>query len=149
MNINQSGLDIIKEFEGLRLRAYKDSVGVLTIGYGHTSRAGLPKVISNMEITEDQAEDILRNDLGIFEKGVESVIGVKMDSLSENQFSALVSLAYNIGIPALRNSSIAVFIRLGNLEEAGKHILYWNKAGGRILPGLVRRRKAEYDLYNS
>lgn len=149
MNINQDGLDIIKEFEGLRLRAYRDSVGVLTIGYGHTSRAGAPRVISGMEITDDQAEAILRQDLNIFEQGVVAVIGTKLDSLSSNQFSALVSLAYNIGVPALRNSSIATFIRLGNLEQAGKHILFWNKAGGKILPGLVRRRKAEYDLYTS
>ena len=136
MKINQKGLDIIKEFEGCILKAYKCPAGVWTIGYGHTEG-----VHNGMVISKDQAEDLLKVDVKIFEDGVEQLL--RKAPTTENQFSAYVSLSYNIGLGAFGKSSTLREHIAGNYQLAENKILLWNKAGGRVLAGLIRRRKAE------
>lgn len=135
MKINDAGLKLIKSFEGCRLTAYQDSVGVWTIGYGHTSG-----VKQGQKITQAQADDFLKKDIAKFEKVVNSI---KQD-FNENQFSALVSFAYNCGTGNLNK------LCLGRTKaEIGSKMLLYNKAGGKVLAGLTRRRKAENALYNT
>ena len=132
---------MIKQFEGLRLRAYQCAAGVWTIGYGHTSG-----VKPGMSITAAEAENLLRGDLQKFENAV-GTLGLQ---LTQNQFDALVSFAFNVGIAALRGSTLLRLIRSGASETAIRTAFgMWVKAGGKTLPGLVRRRKAEADLYFS
>ena len=145
MKINDEGLELIKLFEGLRLKAYKCPAGVLTIGYGHTGKDVKP----GMVITEEQAEELLRQDLERFEEGVENLVEVE---LNENQFSALVSLAYNIGLGNFKRSTLLKLINKGNqneLEAVHSQFKRWVWAGSQILPGLQRRREAEFDLYST
>lgn len=136
MKINDAGLKLIKSFEGCRLKAYQDSVGVWTIGYGHT--AG---VKAGQQITQAQAEELLKHDIAKFETAVNKLNSV---DFNENQFSALVSFAYNCGTGNLNK------LCLGRTKaEIGSKMLLYNKAGGKVLAGLTRRRKAENELYNT
>jgi GH24 family phage-related lysozyme (muramidase) len=144
--INDAGLEIIKHFEGRKLQAYQDSVGIWTIGYGHTSAAGAPQVRAGMTITEQQAEDILKQDLGLFEAGVRDRVKVPLNS---DQFSALVSFAFNVGLGALGNSTLLRKLNAGDYAGAANEFTRWVKAGGATLPGLVRRRDAERALFLS
>lgn len=140
--INQAGLDLIKSFEGLRLKTYRCAAGVLTVGYGHTG----PDVHPNTHITLQEAEALLKGDLDQFEAGVEKAVG---PNTTDNQFAALVSLAYNIGLGAFLRSTVLRQHRAGNYKLAAASFLMWVKGGGRTLPGLVRRRAAERALYLS
>lgn len=143
MRTNAAGIALIKKFEGVRLKAYKCPAGVWTIGFGHTG----PDVYAGLEINERVAEQLLIGDLLKFEHGVEELLdGVPA---SFNQFSAMVSLAYNIGLGAFAKSSVLRHHRQGNLPIAAEAFLLWNKAGGAVLPGLTRRRMAERGLYLS
>lgn len=144
--INASGLEAVKHFEGLRTTAYRDAVGVWTIGYGHTSMAGPPPVFAGMTITEAEAEAILAQDLDIFERGVANALTMTTNS---DQFSAMVSFAFNLGVGALRSSTLLRRHNAGNFSEAANEFLRWVYADGEILPGLERRRKAERALYLS
>jgi GH24 family phage-related lysozyme (muramidase) len=135
---NAAGLDLIKTFEGLKLNAYKDIVGVWTIGYGHTATAKQGQVI-----TQAQAETLLRQDLKRFENYVNSLPGA--DKLNDNQFSALVSLAFNVG--SFGNGLKTAIAT--NPEQVPYWIEKYNMAGGKVIPGLTRRRKAEAALYES
>lgn len=146
-NVNQAAIDLIKEFEGFRANAYHDAVGVWTIGYGHTSRAGEPKVKPGMRITRAEGERILKKDVAKFAAGVERVLGDDADKLNDNQFGAIVSFAYNVGIGNLKRSSVLKAIRRGDLDAVPAKLKLWNKAGGKVLNGLVRRRKAEGELF--
>ena len=146
-NVNQAAIDLIKEFEGFRANAYRDAVGVWTIGYGHTSRAGDPKVKPGMRITRAEGEHILKKDVAKFAAGVERVLGDDADKLNDNQFGAIVSFAYNVGIGNLKRSSVLKAIRRGDLDAVPSKLKLWNKAGGKVLKGLVRRRKAEGELF--
>ena len=137
--INQAGLDLIKRFEGLRTKTYYCPASVLTIGYGSTG----PHVKKGMEISEARAEELLREDLSRFEKAVAE----KCPKATDNQFSAMVSLAFNIGIAGFNRSTVAKRHNAENYEGAARAFLMWNKAGGRVLAGLVRRREAEAELY--
>ena len=139
--INAAGIDLIKSFEGLRLDSYRCSANVATVGYGHTG----PDVRIPMTITEERAEELLREDLARFETGVEALIG--STPTNDNQFSALVSLAFNIGLGALATSTVLKRHKLGNKLGAANAILMWNRGGGRVLKGLMRRREAERKLY--
>lgn len=139
MKLSNTGLQLIKEFEGVRLRAYKDAVGVWTIGYGHTK-----SVTPGMHITMERAEQLLKEDLDIFEKGVENLVQVP---LNQNQFDALVSFAFNVGLGALGRSTLLRYLNKGQYATASKEFPRWNKAGGRVLKGLTRRREAEMDLF--
>lgn len=141
MRVNGAGIAIIKKFEGCKLKAYRCPAGVLTIGYGHTG----PDVHDGKKITEDEAEALLRADLEKFEEGVTKLIGAM--PVTENQFSALVSLAYNIGLGNLKASSPLMYHKAKNYKQAAISFGLWNKANGKVLKGLERRRKAEADLY--
>lgn len=144
--INQAALDLIKEFEGLSLAAYLCPAGVWTIGYGHTSRAGEPKVTPGMTIGEDRAEAILRRDLRVFEDAVDRAVNRPM---TENQRGAFVSLCYNIGAGAFAKSTAVKRFNAGDVHGAAEAMTWWNKAGGKVLRGLVRRREAERALFLS
>lgn len=143
MQTNEAGLELIKMFEGLRLEAYVDAVGIWTIGYGHTQG-----VAPGMVITEEQAEAFLRQDLSDAEAAVSRYVKVR---LNDNEFSALASLVFNIGSGNFQRST--VLRRLNNEDRVGAAdaIEWWNK--GRVngvltsLPGLVRRRAAEKALF--
>ena len=154
MKTNQAGLDLIKEFEGWRANAYLCPAKVWTIGYGHTSAAGSPRVTKGMAISKAEGESILKQDLGKYEAGVVNAIGQNaMARVNENQFSACVSLCYNIGPGAFRKSSVAKRIRAGEMDKAAANFLLWNKAtvnGKRkVLKGLTRRREAEKALFET
>ncbi len=137
--INEAGRDLIKRFEGCRLKAYRCPAGVWTIGYGHTGAS----VKEGLLITQHQADIILESDLTKFEEAVEEW----MPGASSNQFSALVSFAFNLGINALIKSTLRKKFLAADVGGAADEFLRWNKAGGKVLPGLVKRRKAERELF--
>ena len=140
--INAAGLALLKSFEGLRLKAYRCPAGVWTIGYGTTAN-----VREGQVITEQQAEGFLKADLAKFEAGVERLLAGA--TVNENMFSACVSLAYNIGLNAFAGSTVLKRIKLGNKIGAANAFEMWVRGGGKILPGLVRRREAERKLFLS
>lgn len=146
MNMTVEGLALIKRFEGLRLDAYRDAVGVWTIGYGHTSIAGTPAVRAGLRISESDAHEILARDVETFAQGVRDAVTV---DLSPQQFSALVSFAYNVGLGGFRRSSVLAAINKRDFDAVPRRLNLWAKAGGRVLPGLVRRRAAEGALFMS
>ena len=140
-HINSSGLRLIKSFEGLRLKAYQDAVGIWTIGYGSTRG-----VKSGMAITEAEAERLLKEDVRRFEQAVNSAVKVP---INDNQFSALVSFSFNVGSQALRSSTLLRLLNQRDYSGAANQFPRWNKAGGRVLAGLTRRRNAERALFLS
>lgn len=137
--VNKAGLDLIKSFEGLELKAYQDSVGVWTIGYGHTEGVKRGDVITRVE-----AERIFEEDINKFAASVESLIH---HAVTENQFAALVSLAFNVGIGNFTKSTLLKMVNSGHPQAAAEQFLVWNRAGGQVLNGLTRRRKAERALF--
>jgi len=141
MKINQKGIDIIKKYEGLFLASYICPGNVWTIGYGHTKTAK-----RDMTISEEQAESLLKQDLEQFEKNIASL---KLP-FNDNQFSALVSFAFNVGFGNLSSSTLLKKARI-NVNDATirDEFARWNKAGGKVLNGLIARRKSEADLYFS
>lgn len=142
MKINQNGLNLIKVSEGCRLTSYKDGGGILTIGYGHTG----PDVLENQTITQEQADIFLQNNISQFEDGVTKLVKV---SINENQFSALVSFAYNLGLGALKRSHLLQRVNESKFLEAGNEFLKWDIDGGKVVKGLTRRRRAEVKLFLS
>ncbi len=146
--INQTGVHLIEEFEGLskkladgRIAAYLDCVGVPTIGYGHTKN-----VHPGLIITQEQAEEFLHQDLRVAEAGVQHLVKV---SLNDNQFAALVSFTFNLGTGALAQSTLLHDLNAGNYSAAADQFLRWNHAGGQVVAGLTRRRQAERKLFLS
>ena len=140
MKTSNYGIDLIKQFEGLRLTAYKCAAGVWTIGYGHT--AG---VREGQTITEEEAENLLRYDLQTFEVGVSQVVKV---FLHQHQFDALVSFAFNVGLTAFRQSTLLCRLNGGeSAERVAAEFLRWNKAGGKVVEGLTRRRERESEIF--
>ena len=139
MRTSSKGVSLIKSFEGCRLKAYKCPAGVLTIGYGHTVG-----VKEGDTITQEQADEYLRNDLAKYEKAVLNYYGIY--HFNQNQFDALVSFTYNCGVGNLKN-----------LTQSGKRtiaqisvkLLLYNKAGGVVLRGLQRRRAAEKEIFDT
>lgn len=143
MKTSQAGIDLIKSFEGLVLQAAPCPAGILTIGHGHTG----PDVYIGLRITQEFAEDLLRQDLARFERGVERMLdGVET---SQAQFDSMVSLAFNIGLGAFQRSSVLRHHRAGNRLSAAASFMLWVKAAGRTLTGLLRRRNAERRMYLS
>ena len=140
MNISKQGIELIKQFEGCRLTAYKCPAGVLTIGYGHTGK----DVHYQDVITKEQAEKLLKKDLMFFEMFVSRCVKVP---LNQNQFDALVSFAYNIGITAFKNSTLLKLLNQFEYDKAADQFKRWKYANGKILLGLARRRQAEEDLF--
>jgi len=144
MLTNQAGIELIKEFEGLRLRAYLCPANVPTIGYGTTVYPNGRKVQMGDQITAEQAEEYLRSDLRAFERNAESMLRV---SVNENQFAALVSFSYNVGSESLRRSTMLRFINDNRFADAAGEFARWNMAAGKPLAGLTRRRAAERELF--
>jgi len=134
---------ITEPSEGKRLHAYRDCVGVWTIGYGHTSRAGAPHVSPGLRISDAEADEILSRDLGAFERGVAVALVKAKGEILQREFDALVDLAFNIGLGAFRSSSLLRAYLAGDKQRAAEKFLDWTKAGGRVVHGLVARRKRE------
>jgi lysozyme len=139
MHISEEGLDLIRRFEGLRLDAYRCPAGVWTIGYGHTG----PDVAEGDRINEACAEALLLTDVLRLEDGVARSAGV----CAQGQFDALVSFAFNLGLGALRSSTLLKLHKIGQHKLAAAEFARWIHAGGRKLPGLVKRRAAEAERY--
>lgn len=144
METNDKGISLIKEFEGLRLQAYKDIAGIWTIGHGHTLTAR-----QGMEITNERAHELLKSDLKATEDGVNRALGDV--PTTHHQFSAMVALAYNIGVGAFKDSTVLREHKKGNHDTAAQAFLMWDKAtiNGKLtqVAGLKRRREAEAELY--
>lgn len=148
MKTNRAGIDLIKQFEGLRTTAYIDPVGVLTIGYGTTSAAGVGTITKGMKITAERAEEMLVDSLPKYEAGVMRAL---KRSPNENQFSAMVSFAYNVGEGAFAGSSVCKLFNAGNAQGAADAFRLWKygTVNGKkvVLDGLVKRREAERQLF--
>lgn len=142
--ISAHGLEKLKQWEGLKTKAYQDSGGVWTIGYGHTAMAGQPKPYKGMVITEREAEEILLRDLSQYENAVEQSVKVK---LNDNEYAALVSFTYNVGIAAFKNSTLLKKLNNGNFDSVPGELMKWVKAGSKRVQGLVNRRRAEGYLW--
>jgi lysozyme len=142
--INQKGLDLIKEFEGFEKVAYLCPSGVITIGYGLTFYPDGRKVRMGDRITKEEAERLLKIIVQTFAEVVSRAVKVP---LTNNQFSALVSLCFNIGIGAFQNSTLVRVLNQGNYSEAANQFLRWNRGDGKVLAGLVRRRTRERELF--
>lgn len=142
MNISQNGVNLIKSFEGLRLTAYKavSTETYYTIGYGHYG----PDVKKGSTITEKQAEDMLKDDLLLYVDAVNANVSRK---INQNQFDALVSFTYNVGIYAFKTSTLLKRVNAYRDADVPYEFSRWNKSGGVVLAGLVTRRKKEADLY--
>jgi len=143
--INQAGLDIIKEFEGLRLTAYLCPNDVPTIGWGHTKTV-LLKDVGFKSISELEAEKLLRKDVSEAEAAVFRAVNVPT---TDNQFSALVSWTFNLGSGNLRRSTMLKRINENHLEVVPYEMKRWNRSGGKVLAGLRRRRAAEATLFTN
>ncbi|MES2904561.1 MAG: lysozyme [Pseudomonadota bacterium] len=137
--IGPKGLALIKRFEGLRLNAYKCPADVATIGYGSTGQ----HVRMGMTITEAEAEKLLLDDLDRFERGVVNLAG----TTTAGQFSACVSLSFNVGLGAFATSTLLKKHLAGDYQGAADQFLRWNRAGNKALAGLTARREAERALY--
>jgi lysozyme len=144
MKTSNAGIAFIKRWEGVRLSAYQCSAGVWTIGVGHTAAMGNPKPVSGMRITEQEAEDILRRDLNSIERDIDAVVDVR---LNQRQFDTLVSFVFNVGIGAFRKSTLLKKLNAGRYDEVPSELMKWNRAGGKVVQGLVNRRKAEADFW--
>lgn len=140
--IGKAGLDLIKDFEGWKDTAYICPAGVLTIGYGSTG----PHVKAGMKITQERGEELLREDLDRFEKAVTRLVTVP---LRQNQYDALVSFAFNVGISALERSTLLKRVNARQFDLAFGEFAKWNRAAGKPLAGLTRRRAAEAALFRS
>ena len=139
MNISQEGLSLIKKFEGCEYNAYKCAAGVLTIGYGHTEG-----VKEGDLVTQQEADELLKKDVEIFEEEVMKAVTVPMH---QHQFDALISWTFNLGGANLNASTMLKVLNQGAYEDVPAQIRRWNKAGGKVLDGLTRRRLAESLLF--
>lgn len=139
MKISQEGISLIKKFEGCELEAYQDAVGIWTIGYGH-----IKGVKEGMTITKQQAEEMLVHELTEYEQHVLNQVSISLDQC---MFDALVSWTFNLGPTNLSSSTLLKVLNSGDYEGVPAQIKRWNKAGGKVLEGLVRRREAEALLF--
>ena len=140
MKLTAEGIALIKSYEGLRLTTYLCPAGKPTIGYGHTGS----DVTIRVTITNTHADKLFESDINRFAIGVKSLLKKK---LNDAQFSALVSFAYNCGLGALANSTLLKCVNDGKLASAALEFAKWNRGGGKVLPGLVKRRGAEAKLF--
>ena len=139
MKPSEAGLALIRQFEGLRLSAYKCPAGVPTIGYGTTKGVKMGQTI-----TREEADRLLLEDAQRYADRITELVKVK---LSQHQFDALVSFVYNVGPSAFAGSTMLRLINQGLYADAARQFQRWNKAGGEVMPGLTRRRAAERDLF--
>ena len=141
MKIGYEGLKMIKHFEGLELNAYQCAAGVWTIGYGHTKG-----VQQGMVISEETADEMLVEELKEYENYINDMVNCP---LNQNQFDALVSWVYNLGPANLQASTLLKVLNAGDYAGVPAQIKRWNKAGGKVLEGLTRRREAEAALFGN
>jgi lysozyme len=141
MRISQEGVNLIKHFEGCRLEAYKCPAGVWTIGYGHTAN-----VKEGDSIDQEAAEAFLIEDLESFEQAVTRLVEVP---LTQQQFDALVSWTFNLGVGNLAESTLLRKLNNYQYAEVPEQMMRWVRAGGQVLDGLVRRRAAEAALFQN
>jgi lysozyme len=139
--INEDGVALIRNFEGLHLAPYLCPAKIWTIGYGHTRT-----VRAGMRITAEQAGQLLEDDLRIAERAVARLVRVP---LSDNQFSALVSFVFNVGTTNFERSTLLRLLNRGWYEQVPAQLTRWNRASGEVLGGLARRRAAEAKLWNA
>ncbi len=139
MRTSDRGLALIREFEGFVDHAYLDPVGIWTIGYGFTAR-----VRPGDKMTRAEADKRLREELGAYEAGIILATG---GNTTQQEFDALASFAWNVGINGMQNSTAVRLHNKGDKQGAAEAFKLWNKAGGKVLNGLVRRRKAEAEYY--
>lgn len=148
MQITNKGIQLIKYFESCKLKAYQDSVGIWTIGWGITQYENGTKVKQGDIISIERADQLLTFEVDKKMKGVASL--VYPTKLTPNQFSALVSFAYNVGLMNLKSSTLLKKVKANPLDPTiPAEFLRWNRAGGKILAGLTKRRKAEAELYKT
>ena len=147
MKLSDNGFRLLGELEGIVLRPYKDSVGIPTIGIGSTYYEDGTKVkMTDKAITKERAIQLAKNVVKSFEEQVNKSILLPM---TQNQFDAMVLLCYNIGKSGFARSSVVKNFNLGNIQRAADSFLLWNKAGGRVVQGLVNRRNKERSLFLS
>ncbi|EOI5912596.1 lysozyme [Enterobacter hormaechei] len=146
MQTSDKGIALIKQFEGCKLTAYQDSVGVWTIGYGWTQPVDGKPIRAGMTIKQETAERLLKTGLVSYESDVSRLVKV---GLTQGQFDALVSFTYNLGARSLSTSTLLRKLNAGDYAAAADEFLLWNKAGGKVLNGLTRRREAERALFLS
>lgn len=142
MQTSSVGVALIERFEGLALRAYYCPAHVLTIGYGHTGA----DVREGQMITHERADALLQSDLRTVEQGVDKLV---QKLLKQCQFDALVSFSFNVGLHALETSTLLRLLNAGKYGAASEQFGAWVKGGGKVLPGLVKRRAAEQALFLS
>ena len=143
-HVSTAGINLICSFEGLKLKAYDDGVGVWTIGFGTTIYPNGIKVKKGDTCTTEQAKAYMAHDLKKFESAVNSAVTVP---INQNQFDALVSLTYNIGTGAFKESTLLKKLNAGDCRGASAQFAVWNKGGGRVMQGLVNRRAVERELF--
>ncbi|MEL5468204.1 lysozyme [Serratia nevei] len=146
MQISKTGFELIKRFEGLRLKAYQDSVGVWTIGYGWTQSVDGKRVGPGMQIDQATANRLLKCGVVQYEQGVNQLVKVR---ITQGQFDALVSFAYNLGLRSLSTSTLLNKLNAGDKQGAADQFGRWVNAGGKRLDGLVARRAAEREMFLS
>ncbi|MGQ4865879.1 MULTISPECIES: lysozyme [Enterobacter cloacae complex] len=146
MQTSEKGIALIKQFEGCKLTAYQDSVGVWTIGYGWTQPVDGKPIRAGMTIKQETAERLLKTGLVSYEGDVSRLVKV---GLTQGQFDALVSFTYNLGARSLSTSTLLRKLNAGDYAGAADEFLRWNKAGDKVLNGLTRRREAERALFLS
>ena len=141
MKISDECIEFIKKFEGCELTSYQCSADVWTIGYGHTLG-----IVKGMEINQEVADDFLQKDLIEFQNDVNQEVNVKLE---QYQFDALVSWTFNLGVGNLRSSTLLKKLNNGDYDDVPNQIKRWNKANGKVVYGLVRRREAESLLWQN
>lgn len=146
MDLNDATMTLIESFEGFEAKWYRDPVGVWTIGYGHTDAAGDPKYASSktLTLTRPEARELLKRDLKQYADAVTAAVKVPLNA---NQYGALVSWTYNVGAGAMRGSTLIKKLNAGNYAAVPSELAKWNKAKGKVLKGLTRRRDAEAALF--
>ena len=151
LTLSPAGLKLVRSFEGCekavrgsrRFKAYVDPVGILTIGWGHTNATGR-RFTADTLWTQAECDDALREDLAKFESAVRGLVKVELEQC---RFDALVSFAYNCGVGNLKSSTLLRKVNRRDFSSAAREFAKWNKAGGRVLKGLTRRRAAEATLF--
>ena len=139
MQISEKGTSLIKHFEGCRLEAYQDSVGIWTIGYGT-----IKGVKEGDKINQDEAEHLLQEEMPEYEGYINDMVKVPLE---QNQFDALCSWVFNLGPNNLKSSTLLKVLNEGKYDEVPEQVVRWNKAGGKVLEGLKKRREAESLLF--
>lgn len=141
MKISEKGLELLKHYEGCELTAYRCSANVLTIGYGHTKG-----VTEDMVITQEEADQMLHDEMPEYEGYINDKVTVE---LNQDQFDAMVCWVYNLGSGNLSSSTLLKVLNDGDYDGVPEQMKRWNKAGGKVLNGLIKRRDSEAKLFCS